>query len=496
MRTLCVWFPDWSLRRQDAPSDRSLLVVEDGANARVVAATADITGPNGSGVVLAMPRRQAEALCPDAVVLVRDLGEEARRFDPVVESLEELIPRVEVVDPGLVLIPVEGAVGYYGGEREIVDLVAGKLSAAGHDARLGLADGPFAATWAARTAVAGKPLMIENTRRFLASLDIESLTRDRLGHEDIVSVFRWLGVTTLGSLAELPREAIATRFGSIGLSAHRLAHGDDRMVQPRDIPPEMAVEATFEAPLESMDQLAFAAKALSARLVTGLRRQGMSPFRVLVEMEAEDGTLRSRVWRSTDPFSEAALADRVWWQARAWIESGHVPGGVVRVRLDPSDLSGGGRQLGMFEDISSQIEAERALSRAQALVGPDSVLQAVPQGGRMPVERVSWRRWGEEVAVGERDATAPWPGATPSPTPALVPPEPRPLEVEWDAGIPVRVRLGTRWEPVIGWSGPWRLTGAWWRGHSTVDRYQIVTSVGAFLCVTGEQGTFLAGIYD
>lgn len=222
----------------------------------------------------------------------------------------------------------------------------------------------------------------------------------------------------------------------------------------------------------------------------------MSPYRVVVQIEAADGTVRERVWRSTSPFTESSLADRVWWQGRAWLDNGQIPGGVVRIRLDPSDLSGAGRQLGMFEDVSSQVEAERALARAQALVGPEAVLQAQPQGGRMPQERVAWRRWGEHPSEVDRDPTAPWPGATPSPTPALVPPAPTPLPVEWDAGTPVRVRLGTRWEPVIGWSGPWRLTGQWWRGGSAVDRYQIVTSAGAFLCVVGPDGTFLAGVYD
>jgi protein ImuB len=256
------------------------------------------------------------------------------------------------------------------------------------------------------------------------------------------------------------------------------------------------VEAIYEESLESLDQLAFASRALATRLTNGLHRLGLSPFRVTVEMEASDGTIRERVWRSTSPFTESSLADRVWWQARAWVDAGQVPGGVVRIRLDPSDMSGAGRQLGMFEDVTSQVEAERALARAQALLGPDAVLQAEPQGGRMPQERVSWRRWGEPSAEPERDPDAPWPGVTPSPSPALTPPDPTPLDVEWDGSIPVRIRLGARWEPVIGWSGPWRLTGRWWRGEHVVDRYQLVTSAGAFLCVVGTEGTFLAGIYD
>lgn len=115
----------------------------------------------------------------------------------------------------------------------------------------------------------------------------------------------------------------------------------------------------------------------------------------------------------------------------------------------------------------------------------------------MPGERVSWSRWGEDPGAGERDPDAPWPGATPGPSPALVPPDAKQIEVDWDAGLPIRVRLGSRWEPVLTWSGPWRLKGRWWVGDQDVDRYQLVTSVGAFLCVVSSDGrAYLAGVYD
>ena len=70
----------WSLGRPDAPPDDPLLIVDD----RVTAATDDVLA---AGVSPGMPRREAEALAPFATVLLRDPGEEARRFEPVVERL-------------------------------------------------------------------------------------------------------------------------------------------------------------------------------------------------------------------------------------------------------------------------------------------------------------------------------------------------------------------------------------------------------------------------
>ncbi len=317
-----------------------------------------------------------------------------------------------------------------------------------------------------------------------------------MGGEEMIDTFRWLGLNTLGDLARLPREALASRFGNPGILAHRLASGEDRPVDPRPIPPDMKVRMEFEEPLETLDQAAFVGRVLAERLIERLRLAGVAPHAVAIAAESVQGERRERMWRSADPFTTQALGERVWWQLRAWVENSSVPGGISALEIDPCDLSGQGRQLSMLSDESSHIEAERALARAQSLLGPEGVLQGRPQGGRLPEERVVWSRWGEPPGEVTRDPEAPWPGATPSPSPALVPPERRLLEVEWDGGMPCRVRLGTRWEPVLTWSGPWRLVGRWWWGEEDADRYQLVTSAGAFLCVVTEGKTYLAGIYD
>jgi protein ImuB len=275
-----------------------------------------------------------------------------------------------------------------------------------------------------------------------------------------------------------------------------MASGEDRPLLPRIIPEDLAVEERFDPPIENMEQAAFAARSLANRLMEGLH--GVAPHRVRVEAETGTGTVRERVWRSADPFDDAALADRVRWQLRAWIEGAGsgIAGGLAALRIVPDDLSGGGRQLGLDEDARSAAATMRALTEVQAIVGDDGLLVARPQGGRDPVERVQWHRWGEHPTTPDRDPSAPWPGSIPSPAPALVPPRPQPFTVEWDDGHPTRVRLASRWEPVLSWAGPWRHVGRWWIGEGAADRYQLVTSAGAFLCEVREGSTWLLGIYD
>ena len=159
-----------------------------------------------AGVVAGMRRRQAETLCPAVVTLAADPGAEAAAFEALAAAVEGLVPRVEVAAPGLLFVPVAGAVGYYGGEGPLVARVAaGVAEAGGPEALFGLADGPFAARLAAAAASDG-PVIVADTRAFLAGLDVSVL-----GMEEMAATLRWLGVTTLGALGALPREALASR---------------------------------------------------------------------------------------------------------------------------------------------------------------------------------------------------------------------------------------------------------------------------------------------
>lgn len=447
-----------------------------------------------AGIRHGMRRGEAEAICPNVVTIASDPGIEAVRFEPVARAIEELVPNIELTAPGLVFAPVAGAIKYYGGEEPLVARIAKEIDlVTGPGFKIGLAAGPFAAQRAAELA---DPIrIVDDDAEFLASLDIASL-----GSEELAATFRWLGITTLGALADLPREAIITRFGSLGGEAHRLANGLDRVPHARQIPSDLDVEEVFTPPLDNLEQAAFVARAMANRLVSELRAHGAAPHRVVVTAEAADGTLRVRTWRNRDPFDEGSLTERVRWQLRAWLDSARfqsgpgIRGGLVRLRIAPADVSDRGRQLVLSEDAHSAAEVERALIQTQAIVGIEGVMQARPKGGRLPRDRVAWYRWGDTPPDVADDA--PWPARIPDPSPALVPPEPPRLEVEWDGGMPTRVRLGSRWVEILSWAGPWRDIGRWWKGEGPCDRYQLVTSAGAFLCEVHEGSAFLIGVYD
>ena len=486
---MCVWYPAWALRRPDVSRDiPAQAVAEDG---RIVARNHLAAQ---AGVLIGMRRRAAEAVCPTVVTITQDLTAEMTRFEPLITTMEELVPRVEVIQPGLMLIPTSGAVSYYGGEASLVERVDKELKAFGTDHRIGLGMGPFAAQQSARLTTEEHPVhIVEDDARFLAEMDVAALDSD-----DLAATFRWLGITTLGAIAELPRDAVISRFGKQGLRAHDVALGHDRRVDPRDILEDPTVVSRFDPPIDNLEEAAFVARNMAQRLISSLATHGVAPHRVVVTAEAADGTSRSRVWRSSDPFSDRTLAERIRWQLRAWIDgvSAGIRGGLVTLILEPADLSGSGRQMVLEEDAKSFEETQRALMEVQAIAGMDNLLVARPQGGRDPAQQVLWERWGDEPSQPRHDPGAPWPGGIPSPAPALVPPEAVRFEVSFVDGIPDQVRLRSRWEPVLSWAGPWRSVGRWWDGETAADRYQIVTSVGAYLCEVRDGASYLLGVYD
>ena len=61
-----------------------------------------------AGIRRGMRRGEAEGICPTVVSLDRDRGVEMAEFEAVMVAIEDLVPRVEVIEPGLVMVRKRG----------------------------------------------------------------------------------------------------------------------------------------------------------------------------------------------------------------------------------------------------------------------------------------------------------------------------------------------------------------------------------------------------
>ncbi len=501
-RTACLWCPDWpvvALRARDPElSGAPVAAVERGERGLVV--TAVSADARAEGVVVGLRKREAEARCPGIAIVEADQQVEARAFEQVAQVVEVFTPRFVLEEPGRLSFPTRGPSRYFGGDAALAERVLGAVRDTGvADARVGVADGGFAAALAARAAEPGVARVVPpgESTAFLAPWPVAVLD-----DADLADLLARLGLRTLGALAALPEGAVLGRFGPTGTRAHRLARGiDGHVVPPAPPPPELVETAELDPPVALVEAAAFVAKGLAERLLDRLDALGLVCSRVMIEAETEHGERHARCWRHEGALTPAALAARVRWQLEAWLTRGDggddspieelATGGLTLLRLVPDEvLPAAGRQLGFWGgDAAAADRAARTLARVQGMLGHPAVVTAVPQGGRTPGERVRWVPWGDLReparpidAVAAPGANAlevpPWPGAIPAPGPARVFDPPRPAELLDAGGAPVTV--SGRGDPsrpparvrcaalpgaggeVTAWAGPWAHDARWW----------------------------------
>jgi protein ImuB len=526
VRTMVLWIADWPViaaGMADGVDVHGPVVVLAGN--RVLACSA---AARAEGVRRGLRKREAQGRCPRLTVVEHDPGRDARMFEPVVAAVEELVPAVEIVRPGTCALAARGPSSYYGSETAAAErLVEHTALTCGVEAQVGIADGVFAATIAAR---AGQIVPPGGTRSFLAGMDVAVLDRPAL-----TDLLRRLGVRTLGDFAALPAADVLARFGFDAAHAHHLAAGEEhRLLAVRKPPPDLAVTETYDPPLGRVDTAAFAARALADRMHQHLAAHGLAATRLGIEARTETGEELYRTWRHDGLLTAAAIADRVRWQLDGWLTAGarlgaragtgpgSRPGaglarptaGIDQLRLVPDGVvRQAGTQAGLWGETGAADErAHRALVRAQALLGPEAVLTAVLGGGRGYVDRVRFVPWGDERSP-HRPAERPWPGRLPAPAPATVLDEPTPIEIRTADGKPLRVddRSALTGPPatvhkgrsgsveVVAWAGPWPVDERWWAPAeaSRLTRLQLCLADGTALLVAVTDGRWaVEGVYD
>lgn len=529
VRTMVVWVPDWPLVAAGVTASTPAAAFV--AN-RVVACTA---AARAAGVRRHMRRREAQARAPSLLVLDREADRDARAFEAVVHALEALTPRLEVSRPGRCAFPTRGPSRYFGGDTALaeiaVDLVHEVVDA---DVAVGVADGPFAAAHAARTAHvrarradgAEPPVWVVAPGRsaeYLAPLSLVALDRP-----DLADVLARLGLRTLGDLAALPAADVLGRFGTDGLEAHRLARGlDARPPATEPPPPDLVVSAELDPPAEQVGPAAFVARGLADELHRRLEARGSVCTRIVVTAETEHGERSERVWRHEGALSAGAIADRVRWQLDGWLHANvrqRPTAGIVQLWLQPDEVvPADGRQLGFWgADRGAADRALRAVARVQGLLGADAVLVPEYAGGRDPREQLRLVPAAAVDLAAERPAArpewvqAPWPGRLPNPSPATLHVDAVPVEVLDHRGRVVAVdgRCQPTAEPAVlrrpaegrrggrriaSWAGPWPVDERWWDPgrHSRRVRFQVVTDDGAAHLVVLEGGRWsVVATYD
>ncbi|MET0453507.1 MAG: DNA polymerase Y family protein [Mycobacterium sp.] len=447
---------------------------------RVIACSASA---RAAGVRRGLRRREAQARCPHVHVATADPARDARHFEGVTTAVDEVVPRAEVLRPGLLVLSVRGAARYFGSEQSASEQLVDAVAAAGAECQVGIADQLPTAVFAARAGCIVEP---GGDASFLAGLSIRQLATEPSlaapGRDDLADLLWRMGIRRIGQFAELSRSDVASRFGADAIAAHRFARGEaTRGPSGRETPPDLDAVMDCDPPVDRVDAAAFAGRSLAGELHRTLEATGVGCTRLAIHATTANGEELQRVWRCAEPLTEDATADRVRWQLDGWLNRRRegrpagLGGPITTLRLRPVEVvSAAALQLPLWGSSGDddRLRARRALVRVQGLLGPESVQVPVLSGGRGPAERITFTPLGDEP-VPRADPGQPWPGQLPEPSPAVLLDDPVDLlDVEGNAvrvtgrGLfssdPVRLAGDGRSGTLSWWAGPWPVDERWW----------------------------------
>ena len=151
------------------------------------------------------------------------------------------------------------------------------IEAIGLPARVGIAASKLAAKVGAELPQTPTIVAAGEEAQFLAPLPLERLSPEL----EASAMLQRFGLTSIGDLARLPENEIASRLGDIGRDLHFAARGiDPRPLIPRALPPEFREGMELEWPLVALEPFLFIANAALDRLSKRMEIQGFACTRI------------------------------------------------------------------------------------------------------------------------------------------------------------------------------------------------------------------------
>jgi protein ImuB len=338
--------------------------------------------------------RMGEALsrCPELALVPPDPERAESSWEEALRRLEGIGAEVESYRAGEAFFEVGGLARLWGGIDGVLKQTRKQL---GRSARLGVGPGRFSAYVAARS---GAIVPDAAAAEFLNPMPVSFLC-GRLGTDDeaddLPNGLERLGISTLGRLAGLPRDAVADRFGRLGLRALRMARGEDEPLRPRPVREAIAVELELPEAV-SGQQLERALELLISRLLAHGERRGrtLRALRLSARLAAGGGWRRQIALRRASA-DRARLADALLPHLAL------LPAPAATLRLEAGAL---GPETGEPLTLSSPEQERRrriseAVRQTRSAAGADAVLRVleVDPESRVPERREVLMPFPEEL---------------------------------------------------------------------------------------------------
>ena len=326
-----------------------------------------------AGIQPGMRLGEALATCPSLVLVDPDPAGVEREWEGVLRRLEGAGFGVEPEEPGCLYLDTRGVERLYGGTEKALKRA---LACAGSqwDPRAGAAKTRFTALAAASIARQGQVVLVDEARthEFLAPLPLHLMPLPADRQEKL----RELGIRRLGDLAGLPEPAVRDRLGAEGRRAWELARGAaGQPVAPRTPPLQLHEVLRFPEAVGNELTLRRALQVLVEKLLAREEREGRPPRKLAIAARLASGGS----WRRTITLRDAT-ADPGRLRAALWPKLSELPGPVVALRLEVSELAattGWQLELVNAEGAARQERLSEGIRQARATAGPGAVCTVV-----------------------------------------------------------------------------------------------------------------------
>ncbi len=359
---LCVTIPDYALAvavLDDTVADGAPVMLADRRErGRAIAVDAQA---RACGARVGQTIAQATAAADGARVLVYDAPRARALWDDLLDALDAVTPLVDGEELGVAYLEMEGVPGT---PHDYLLRVHRALTGFGLPVRAAFAANKFVAR-AAALACDGTICNPGEEAALVGPLPLHTLGIDARAIERL----RLLGIHTLAELAALPHGPFVRRFGNAGAMWHDRARGIDRTpFLPRAH--AVAIEATLfgEGTAEVEAQVVFALRVLLERVCADMECLGKRAGALGIELELENGELRTREIVLAQPTAQArAMLDVL----RANLEGITFDAPVTGLRVRALRLEEAGELLPLFrgtDDPDPQALAV-TLARLEAALG-------------------------------------------------------------------------------------------------------------------------------
>lgn len=396
------------------------------------------------GVHLHMPLRQAEQLCPQAIFLPINEERYQEIHRQLLTTLTHFSPIVETVELGQVCLEASGLKRLYGPDEKLArfiwDMIKRETNLL---SQVGIASNRFVAGVAADLATYNKPQVIPKgeEQAFLAPLPVHFLPAS----EQTKRFLAILGISTIGQVAQMPKEAMAKQFGGEGVFIHDLALGyDNRPLSPTPEEPALRGEIFFEDAAFDLTILRAGIERAVSDLAALMRRDGRKAQGIVLEITLEgDATLQTGTHLKEATSDAARISLRLGCLLASLDFKAGVTDAVVHLfPLRP--FHDGIRQLGLFGYLQ-KAKMERV---------------------KQVVRRINEMMGGERVKRASK----------------IGPPSPIPVEVSPTAvGKPWFVKRNGKWVLVEAVTEHWRVEEDWRNGGGSRDYYQVTLIDGKII---------------